>query len=176
MANKYIYQVRRGWKETDSDGKVIRDDWASYEATKETNPNYLAPLAGEFVLEYDNGIPRLKIGDGIHDFSDLEYMSVDSFVIPKPTTITLQGGDAWIQVEGYKNRYTQDITNQLAGKITPNSKVDIQLTPEQLVIFHKKDVTFTTVNEGGNVRVCAVGVRLENDYEDIHITITEVKI
>ena len=76
--------------------------------------------------------------------------------------------------EGYDGRYTQDITDQLAGLVTPNSKIDLQPTPEQLYSFQTKDVTFTTVNEGGNVRVCAIGTRPANTYENIQITITEV--
>ena len=170
MANKYIFQLRRGWKTTDANGNVTRDDWRAYENTE----GYIMPKAGELVVEYDNGIPRLKIGDGKHKFSDLPYMSVDSFILPTPTTINLLGGDAWIPVNGYSDRYTQNITNQLAGKITANSKVDLQPTPEQLLQFTFKNVTFTTVNDNGNVTVCAIGVRPENDYSGIQVTITEV--
>ena len=139
------------------------------------NPQYTPPLEGELVLEYDNGVPRLKIGDGEKDFSALPYMGVESFVAPKHATITLYGGEtAWQAVEGYERRYTQDITNQLVGKITPNSKVDLQPTPEQLYSFQSKDVTFTTVNENGTVRVCAIGEIPTHDYENIQVTITEV--
>lgn len=162
----HVFQLRRGWK----DDKTGRNDWAEYEKLD----GHMAPLAGELVLEYDNGIPRLKIGDGIHEFSALPYMGIDSFIVPTQSTITLYGGDAWEAVDGYERRYTQDITAQLAGKVTENSKVDMQPTPEQLYSFQVKDVTFTTVNEGGNVRVCAIGERPMNDYSDIQVTITEV--
>ena len=166
MANKYIFQLRRGWK----DDTTGRDDWAAYEDKE----GHIKPLEGELVLEYDNGIPRLKIGDGIKEFSELPYMSIDSFVVPTPTKITLYGGDAWKPVEGFDRRYTQDITNQLAGKITVNSKIDMQPTPEQLYSFQEKDVTFTTVNSDGKVRVCAIGIKPEEDYENIQVTIMEV--
>lgn len=165
---RYIQQLRRGWK----DDTTGRNDWAEYEAKE----NHMKPLEGELVLEYDNGIPRLKIGDGVSEFSQLPYMSIDSFIAPTPTRITLYGGDAWQPVEGFDRRYTQDITEQLAGKVTANSKVDMQPTPEQLYSFQAKDVTFTTVNEGGYVRVCVIGERPTNDYEDIQVTITEVVI
>ena len=165
---RYIQQLRRGWK----DDATGRDDWALYE----TQEDHVKPLEGELVLEYDNGIPRLKIGDGVSEFSQLPYMSIDSFIAPTPTFITLYGGDKWESVEGYESRYTQDITEQLVGKITVNSKVDLQLTPEQLYDFQIKEVSFTTVNEDGNVRVCAIGERLMNDYEDIQVTITEVAV
>ena len=166
---KYIVQLRRGIKETDASGSIIRDDWDQYTTEK---PQEAIPCAGELVLEYDNGVPRLKIGDGTSEFSELAYMSVDSFIISKVATIRLLGGDAWMLVSD--GRYTQDITSQLSGKITAHSKIDLQPTPEQLCIFHEKDVAFTTVNEDGNVRVCAIGIRPEQDYESIYVTITEV--
>lgn len=220
MANKYIFQLRRGWKyDKDPNTGNPRDDWAEYEKTKyiETksyyydaeyytdrlgtvanprptkteveaggyyikNPEYLAPLDGELTLEYDNGIPRLKIGNGVDDFSKLPYMSADSFILPTPTTITLYGGDAWVPVldgdemfEENEGRFAQNITKQLSEKvtITSNSKIDLQPTPEQLYTFHQKDVAFTTVNDEGTVTVYAIGVRPEQKY-DIQVTITEV--
>lgn len=212
MANKYIFQLRRGWKYEDPDTGVSRDDWRDYEATKYIisnkydstatyytdtfgteasprptkeqveaggyyikNPEYLAPLDGELTLEYDNGIPRLKIGNGKDDFSQLPYMSVDSFVLPKHHMITLEGGTAWQSVSGTTNEYYQDITEQLRGQVTPNSKIDLQPTPEQLSIFHQKDVAFTIVNEEDNtIKVYAVGIRPTGDYANIPVTITEV--
>ena len=85
---KYIFQLRRGWK----DDSIGRDDWATYEA----KPDHMKPLEGELVLEYDNGIPRLKIGDGTSEFSALPYMSVDSFILPKSAYIKLKKND-WTQ-------------------------------------------------------------------------------
>ena len=168
---RYIQQLRRGWKwDSDPDTGLPRDDWKDYEE----QADHQKPLEGELVLEYDNGVPRLKIGDGKRKFSELPYMSVDSFITPTPTTITLYGGDAWQPVDGFERRYIQDITEQLVGKVTINSKIDLQPTPEQLYNFQTKDVIFTTVNEDGNVRVCAIGERPMNDYENIQITITEV--
>lgn len=153
----YICQLRRGTKE----------EWEA---------SGIIPLDGELVLEEDKSgksLHRLKIGDGINFYSNLPYISVDSFIAPKPATIALYGGDAWELVEGFEGRYTQDITTQLDGKITENSKVDLQPTPEQLYIFQEKDVTFTTVNEDGVVRVCAIGTRPMQDYDNIQVTITE---
>lgn len=166
MANKYITQLRRGWKD-DSTG---RNDWAAYEA----EPDHKKPLEGELVLEYDNGIPRLKIGDGVNEFSALPYMSIDSFILSKTAAITLTGGDAWTQVS--EGRYTQDITSQISDKITPYSKVDLQFTPDQLEVFLTQNVALTTINEDGQVQVCAIGTRPETDYINIQVTITEVTI
>ena len=165
MANIYIFQLRRGVK----DDSIDVDEWAEYEKL----PNHIIPLAGELVLEYDNGIPRLKIGNGKDEFSALPYMSVDSFILPKqPTTINLFGGDAWTEVSG--DRFEQDITAQLQNFITANSKIDLHPTPGQLCTFHTEDVAFTTVNEHGVVKVYAVGLKPQVDHKDIPITITEV--
>jgi hypothetical protein len=183
--SKFIFQLRRGTRyvddngvtELDANGAPVRDDWATYTAQED----HLDPLDGELVLEFEYNrktgkkTPRLKIGDGENVFADLEYISVDSFVLPTPTTINLYGGEShWDRVDGFENRYVQDITDQLTGKVTVNSKIDLQPTPEQLYRFHSKEVSFTTVNEDGNIRVCAIGVRPEENYENIQVTITEV--
>lgn len=155
---KYLCQLRRGWKEGD------RNDWAEYEA----RADYMPPLAGELVLEYDNGIPRLKIGDGVHNFSELPYMSVDSFILPTPASIHLSTN--WIQ--DTDNRYYQVVTVQNAI-ITPNSKVDLQISPEDLTIFHEKDLAFVAENEDGVVRVYCIGQVPQNEYR-LQATVTEV--
>lgn len=177
MANKYIVKLRRGWKTSDANGNVTRDDWGTYENTA----GHLMPQPGELVVEYDNGIPRLKIGDGEHEFSALPYMSVDSFILPTPTTIDLLGGaDHWDEEydeDGNLIGYIQvvQVSNYV---ITPNSKVDIQPSPEMLSVFHEKDVTFTAVTETVDgvttVTVHAVGEMPQNTYENIQVTITEV--
>ena len=170
---RYIQQLRRGWKVTDSDGNVIRDDWAKYEE----QDDHIPPLEGELVLEYYNGVPRLKIGTGSDKFSALPYMSVDSFILPTHTTITLLASE-WQPVldnttgEPITNRYYQPVTVKNAI-ITQNSKVDLQPSPEQLAIFHEKDIAFTAINNGGYVRVCVVGQEPTQDYT-IQATVTEV--
>ena len=164
---KHIFQLRRGWKETDSDGNVTRNDWETYD----NRTDYIIPLAGELVVEYDNGIPRLKIGDGEHKFSELPYISVDSFILPKPISVTLYA-DRWQQAAD--NRYYQ-IVEVNNARITSNSKVDLQPSPEQLGIFHEKDLAFVTENESGIVSVFCVGQVPQNDYT-IQATVTEVII
>ena len=163
---KYIVQLRRGTKETDANGAVVRDDWTKY---TEEHPVDAMPRPGELVLEYDNGIPRLKIGDGIHTFAELPYMSVDSFILPTPSSVTIYA-DRWVQAED--NRYYQIVTVNNAI-VTPNSKVDLQPNSEQLSIFHEKDLTFVTENEDGVVSVFCVGQVPQNDYT-IQATITEI--
>lgn len=169
---KYIFQLRRGWKVTDADGNITRDDWVEYEKKED----HKKPFAGELVVEYDNGIPRLKIGNGTDEFSALPYMSVDSFILPTPASITLLP-DAWQPVlddndNPILNRYYQPVTVNNAV-VTSNSKVDLQPSPEQLAIFHEKDLTFTAINAGGNVRVCVVGQKPTQEYA-MQVTVMEV--
>lgn len=165
--SKHIVQLRRGNKETDLNGNVIHDDWGEYEMQE----NHIKPLAGELVLEYDNGIPRLKIGDGIREFSALPYMSVDSFILPKPVSITIFA-DKWIQAAD--ERWYQIVTVQNAT-VTSHSKVDLQPSAEQLEIFHEKGLAFVAENENGVVSVFCIGQIPVNDYT-IQATITEVNL
>ena len=153
---KYIVQLRRGTKQ----------EWQDYEEKKPTESK---PLAGELVVEFDNGVPRLKIGDGKTAYSQLPYMSVDSFILPTPASITLFA-NRWIQ--DADNRWYQvvDVNNAV---ITSKSKVDLQPSPEQLSIFHQKDLAFVTENEDGVVSVFCVGQVPQNDYT-IQATVTEV--
>ena len=195
MPNKYVLKLRRGTKYVDergatllnADGTPVRDDWAEYSDREDC----VNPLDGELVLEYEvvNGtgkrIPRLKIGDGVNKFKDLEYISVDSFLLPKQISVTLYGSEdttnvdkpQWIEEtdeEGnFLGRYKQMVTIDNAT-ITANSKVDLNPTPEMLAIFHEKDVTFVAENDDGIVTVYCVGQKPKNTYENIPVTVTEV--
>lgn len=217
---KYIIQLRKGIKYVDEngatllnpDGTPVRDDWAAYTAQED----HLDPLEGELVLEYEivrgtnKKTPRIKIGDGVSTFADLDYISVDSFILPTQATITITpnnwmmvdcdeniidsngnivGADGTIVTYGYyktddngniideeekivRNRYVQFVKVDNAT-ITANSKIDIQLSPSDIIIFHEKDITFTVINSGGYVRVCLVGQKPSNQYT-FNVTITEV--
>lgn len=78
-------------------------------------------------------------------------------------------GDKWI---GDSSPYYQILDCE---GITSNSKVDLQPSPEQLDIFHKKDLAFTTGNEDGTVKIYSIGDKPTNDYV-IQATITEVAL
>lgn len=58
---------------------------------------------------------------------------------------------------------------------TEYSQVDLTPSIEQLVVFHDKDLCFVTENDGGEVKVYAIGQKPENDYT-IQVTITEVHV
>lgn len=154
---KYICQLRRGTLE----------EW-------ETIGSNIIPLEGELVLEIDKsgkGMHRLKIGDGINFYSDLPYMSVDSFILPQPKSITIYA-DRWEKASDDRS-YQQVVVEN--ATITPNSKVDLQPSSDQLCIFHKKDLAFVTENENGVVYVYCVGQVPENDYT-LQATVTEVML
>jgi hypothetical protein len=175
---KYVFQLRRGTRYVDNngatllntDGTPVRDDWTTYTAQEE----HVDPLEGEMVLEYEvnpttgKKTPRIKIGDGESTFAQLEYMSVDSFILPTPAMVHLSTN--WKQ--DVDNRYYQVVKVQNAA-ITPNSKVDLQISPEDLTIFHEKDLAFVAENEDGVVKVYCVGQIPQNEY-DVQCTVTEV--
>lgn len=175
---KYLFQLRRGTRYVDengatllnADGTPVRDDWATYTAQK----NHLDPLDGEMVVEFEYNpttgkkIPRLKIGDGESIFADLEYMSVDSFILPSPASVHLSTD--W--TEDADGRWYQIVTVQNAT-VTPNSKIDLQISPEDLSIFHEKDLAFVAENEEGTVRVYCIGQVPKNEYT-LQATVTEV--
>lgn len=186
MANRYICQLRRGIRYVDdtgatlldSNGVPVKDDWATYTA----QPGHKNPLDGELVLEYEHNpktgktIPRFKIGYNDTEFGKLDYISPDSFVLPTRATVTLYP-DKWESVNDENgdpilNRHIQYVTIDNAT-ITPNSKVDLQISPEDLIVFSEKDITFTTINAGGQVRVCVIGQRPTREYQ-FAVSVTEV--
>lgn len=57
--------------------------------------------------------------------------------------------------------------------ITEYSKIDLQPTLEQLVVFYEKDITFVAVNNGGTVYVYCIGQQPANNYT-LQATVTEV--
>ena len=80
---------------------------------------------------------------------------------------TVLSASSWV---GDASPYSQVLT---IDGITPNSKVDLQPSVEQLEIFHQKDLAFVTENEDGVVTVYAIGDKPQNDYT-IQATIVEV--
>lgn len=164
---RYIVRLRRGRKYTDTNGNVIRDDWADY---TNRQPVKAIPQAGELVLEYDNDVPRLKIGDGNTPFGSLEYMSIDSFILPKQKFVHLS--TEWTKDPNHNDRYYQTV-NVAGESITSKSKVDLHPTPEQLCEFQEKNLVLVAENSGGLVNVYCVGQPPANSYR-IPVTVTEV--
>lgn len=172
---KYIFQLRRGWKwDSDPDTGLPRDDWATYDDKPDGERK--DPLAGELVIEYDNGVPRLKIGDGKRKFGELPYMSVDSFILPKPISITLYA-DKWKQVVDIDGADVVDTYSQVVevnnAVITPNSKVDLQPDADRLCKLYDCGIALTTENNEGIVTVYAVGDKPIESFP-VQATVTEI--
>jgi hypothetical protein len=187
MAEKPILQFRRGTRFVDENGNTlldenglaVRDDWTTY--TQMTD--HINPLEGELVIEYEvvNGTgrktPRFKLGDGVHTFAELDYWSADIFNTSDKGSIKLLS-DAW-QPESdpdnvaLENRFYQVVTVNNA-RVTKNSKVDIQPTPDQLTQLSSQGASLTTLNSDGIVKVLLIGNKLDSDYE-LQVTVTEVK-
>jgi hypothetical protein len=74
--------------------------------------------------------------------------------------------------KGSSSPYSQVVT--ISGT-TPNSKIDINPTVEQLSIFHYKDLAFVVEDDKGKITVYCIGQKPENDYT-MQVTITEVAI
>lgn len=191
---KYIFQLRRGTRYIDASGKTlvnpdgtpVRDDWGTY--TKQED--HIDPLEGEMVVEFEYNpttgkkIPRFKLGDGENTFANLEYISPDSFILPKQIAVTLYGAEdtensdkpQWseeVDSEGnFLGRYKQVVTVD-GAVITPNSKVDLQPEAEDLVVFHEKDLAFVAENEDGIITVYCIGQKPKHTYT-IPVTVTEV--
>ena len=110
---------------------------------------------------------------------------IQSEVKSSPTSkayVNILGGSANWEAEEVKDasgnvigvRYGQQV-NVNNAVITEYSKVDLQITSEQMVIFYQKDIAFVTENDGGVVTVYCVGQIPENDYK-IQAIVTEVSV
>lgn len=107
---------------------------------------------------------------------------VKNIAVPSYAYINILGGaNNWIaedvtDASGNKvgTRYGQ-VVNVNNAAITPQSKVDLQVTSEQMVIFYEKDIAFVTENDGGVITVYSVGSIPENDYK-VQVIVTEVVI
>ena len=139
---------------------------------------------------YDTGIKAqagstVYVGDNPPDDADVwidpdgelvEYatkadlLDLANKVAPSPASITIYA-DRWEQGEG-DTMWHQEVVVANAT-ITPYSKVDIQLSAEQIAIFYEKDLAFVTENDGGKVTVYSIGRVPENDYI-LQATVSEV--
>ena len=101
--------------------------------------NFIPKKAEIIIYDADDNYsyPRFKIGDGVTNVNELPFIVekifeelftvMSSYHMPTPTTITIYGDMAWTQISD--NMYSQNITNQLTGKVTEYSKIDLQPTP-----------------------------------------------
>ena len=116
--------------------------------------------------------------------SDLEPYATKEFVTqllleltnkvaPSPATITLYK-DRWKQVEGKSMWY--QVIEVANAEITPYSKIDLQLSAEQIITFYEKDLAFVVENDNCTVTVYSIGRVPENDNYVINATVSEVLV
>ena len=143
------------------------------------------------ILRYDENTGNLYYdSDGIlldKEYTESQYFASQEYVntkhatllsklnqlasklLVKTVTINLLATN-WIEVSD--NKYSQIVS---VSDATEYSKVDLQPTPEQLVTFSEKDITFVTENDNSVVRVYCIGQKPTNDYS-MQATVTEVFI
>lgn len=130
---------------------------------------------GEIVIEKcDDGYMRLKVGDGTKTFSELSYMNIPGYaLVTKKATIELPIAN-W---EGSSSPYSQVV--QIDG-IKENSKIDLQVTPEQLSWLQDQEISLIAKNENGlSVVIYAIGEKptvdftTQSDLGAIQATISE---
>ena len=147
----------------------------------------IIPYEGEIVIEIDeeNSLHKLKIGDGIHTYAELNYLQAgDEIVtqvlnkaIPRVVTVTLSASK-WTEVTSEINSnlryYSQTVS--LDG-ITSQSRLDLQPNADMIAEFKQLGLVFVTKNKGGIITVCSVGnMPLKSYAMQATIIETELKI
>ena len=132
---------------------------------------------GWYEIDSDGNEKRLGGGSNIDDQTIIEDINKLKAIVDilyakslVKTVIISLPASAW--VENSEKEYFQVVS---IDGTTEYSKVDLQPTTEQLLIFHEKDITFVTENENGVITVYCIGQKPMNDYT-MQATITEVEI
>ena len=139
------------------------------------------------VLRYDEDTGNLYYdSDGIlldTNYIDSQNLATKDYVMekmlelankvaPSPASVTLYA-DRW-ELTNEDTRWCQEVVVANAT-ITENSKVDLQLSAEQVSIFYEKALAFVAENDGGIVVVYCIGQVPKNDYV-IQATVSEVVV
>lgn len=101
-----------------------------------------------------------------------EMLEMTNKVAPSPASVTLYK-DRW-ESNADGTMWYQEVVVANAD-ITPYSKVDLQLSAEQIAIFYEKDLAFVAENDNKVITVYSIGRKPENDYV-IQATVSEVKV
>jgi hypothetical protein len=96
-----------------------------------------------------------------------EYVNSIAASKPKITTVTLPAAN-WT---GATNPWSQEVT---INGITPNSKIDPQLTALQIVELQNEEITLMFQNDKGVATAWAIGNKPTEDYT-IQVLLTEVE-
>ena len=154
-----------------------------------TSPDKIYDVVTRYVnnnVELLKGRPGYTPQKGVDYWNDADKADVKAYVnekmsalkeivdllhaksLVKTVTINLLAS-AW--VKDSDNQYSQGVS---IANITPYSKVDLQPTPEQLAIFHEKDIAFVAENDEGVITIHCIGQKPTLDYS-MQATITEVE-
>lgn len=161
----------KNWTDEDKVKKVHGKDLSTNDYTNDeknkvaTIPNDLIILNGELYLAHDgilvnNSAVTLPGGEG----SNL------SSVLNTSTTIDILLDD-WFEVIP-NARYSQYVHVPLA---TENTKVDLNPTAEQIASLQLSETILTVENDGGSIKIWAVGGKPICDYS-MSVYLTEVAI
>lgn len=163
MADKYLVQHRRG----------TAQEWA--------DKSYEIPREGEIVIEIDyvNSLHKLKIGDGIHAYAELNYLQAGDDIVtqvltkalPRVVTVILDV-DKWAKNENSSACYSQTV---VLDKITKYSRLDLQPDTTMLTEFKELGVSFVTENQNGTLWVHSVGAKPTTTYI-MQATIVETEV
>lgn len=164
---KYIVQHRRGTAE----------QWASHDT--------IIPKEGELVIEIDedSSLHKLKIGDGIHKYSELAYLMAGDEIVtqvlskaqPRVVTVTLdvnQWAEITCETDPNLGYYGQTVV--LDG-ITEYSRLDLQPSADMLAEFQRLNLVFVAENKGGTITVYSVGDMPLKSYT-MQATIIETEV
>lgn len=163
---KYIYKHRRGTADQWKNSKII-------------------PEEAELIVELDeeNYKHKLKLGDGIHTYEDLSYLTAGGEAVTqtlaRTVSVTLHAS-SWEEVvcESDPNIGYYKQTLNIDG-IAANSKVDLQPTADMIAIFQSKNLAFVTetvIENNVPTIICySIGSIPSNDYT-LQATVTEVEI
>lgn len=157
---KFLYTHRRG----------TTSDWANL-------GNEIVPLRGELVVELDeiNNLHKLKIGDGVHPYSQLAYLQAGDEVVTQalakalPRVIAIALTTNWTQ--DADNKYSQVIA---LDNITAHSRLDLQPNADMIAEFKQLGLVFVTENNGGVITVYSVGNMPTKEYT-MQATIVETE-
>lgn len=163
MAKTYLVQHRRG----------TAQEWA--------DKNTIIPGEGEIVIEIDyvNSLHKLKIGDGIHTYAELNYLQAGNDIVtqvlskalPRIVTITLDV-NKWVESKENSSYYSQAIA---LDKITRYSRLDLQPDENMLIAFKELGISFITKNHHGTLWVHSVGAKPTATYT-MQATIVETEV
>ena len=134
---------------------------------------------GNVTEEYNTTLATLPVLEGLETTEQVKQDNPDIIdaILHRLDELERKGGARVEEVSllsanwnGESTPYSQVVS---INGVTKNSQVDLTPSVEQLVIFHEKDLSFVTENDGGVVTVYAIGQKPENDYT-IQVTVTEV--